>query len=169
MNFIKEIESLDINNKLDLKSYIYALEDRLSSINDMKPKSNSELYNKWLNRYNDLEDIVKITKEIKDEKKLKIVKKRLQEYQEEYGGLLRYNLVFKDNYKYEDQLLYDFFIVTSVFKYYCIINFNLFSKYMDRHIKNANIKDYPSYISSIFFSRIGLGPYVYYTADKYIF
>ena len=90
MNILKEIDSLDINDKDELEYMLNILESRLDIIEDMEPNSDGETHDNWEERYDDLEDIIEAFREVENEEELNEIKERLLNHQLEYGGLKRF-------------------------------------------------------------------------------
>lgn len=90
MNFLKEVKKLDVNDKDGLEYFIDALEFRLETIEDMEPQCDGETYDRWEERYSDMEDIVEDLKEVETQEELNKIEERLKDHQFEYGGLLRF-------------------------------------------------------------------------------
>lgn len=96
INIIKMVDLLNIEDDEEIESLLEILNERKESIEMMEPEYDGEIYDKWDERYSDIDEICDICESLLDEEiewRENIYEDlvgRINDHQFEYGGLLRF-------------------------------------------------------------------------------
>lgn len=103
LNFLKAVQELSMGNLTYMEQINEVIEDRLIWLEEREPNSDSVVYDKWAEKYDDWDDIVDLSEIIYEtskgdsvwlclkqfENNINQLKEFIEDYQLNYGGLSR--------------------------------------------------------------------------------